>query len=79
MHGSVSAMLASLASSVYPGGVQLLSWLKSKLVCSLYWLNILAKLLIVWHRAVLFYDEGEYTELNPGAVSSPDAGSVGVF
>ena len=32
-------MLASLASSVYPGGVQLLSWLKSKWVRSLYWLN----------------------------------------
>ena len=68
-------MLASLASSVYPGGVQLLSWLKEQ-VGSLF---ILAKLLIVCHRAVLFYDEGEYTELNPGAVSSPDAGSVGVF
>ena len=75
MHGSVSAMLASPASSVYPGGVQLLSWLKAQ-VGSLF---ILAKLLIVCHRAVLFYDEGEYTELNPGAVSSPDAGSVGVF
>ena len=75
MHGSVSAMLASLASSVYPGGVQLLSWLKEQVGL----LFILAKLLIVCHRAVLFYDEGEYTELNPGAVSSPDAGSVGVF
>ena len=32
-------MLASLASSVYPGGVQLLSWLKIKLIRSLYWLN----------------------------------------
>ena len=75
MHGSVSAMLASLASSVYPGGVQLLSWLKEQVGL----LFIVSKLLIVCHRAVLFYDEGEYTELNPGAVSSPDAGSVGVF
>lgn len=40
---------------------------------------MLIRLLIVFHSAVLFYDEEEYTELDHGAVYSRDSGSVGVF